>query len=167
MARFDRRKSMKYKIAAYMAGAFAIFCLGHLSGSHAETTNDPLENTLWSKELQIYAGRAHGNLQFYLDHTSPKFLAWPPISDRPIGNDGLRKTTSRVAAGHEVIKSEPVGFTQDGDTALIYYINHRTVRPDGTKVDESFGNIHVWIKRNGNWVLLGGMARLLPAAKSQ
>jgi hypothetical protein len=158
---------MNYKIAGVMAGAFAIFGLGYLFGSRAETAGDPLEAALWSKELQIYAGRAHGNLQFYLDHTSPKFLAWPPISDRPIGNDGLRKTTSRVAAGHEVIKSEPVGFTQDGDTALIYYINHRTVRPDGTQVDESFGNIHVWIKRDGNWVLLGGMARLLPPAKSQ
>jgi hypothetical protein len=159
---------MKYKmIAAVLAAAFAIFCLGYLSGSSAETTSDPLEKQLWSNELQIYAGRAHGNLKYYLDHTSPKFLAWPPISDSPIGNDGLKKTTPRVAAGHEVIHSEPVGFTQDGDTALIYYVNHRTVRPDGTPVDERFANIHVWIKRNGDWVLLGGMARLLPPAKAQ
>jgi hypothetical protein len=33
-------------------------------------------------------------------------------------------------------------------------------------VDEKFSNIHVWVKRDGDWKLLGGMARpTLPPIK--
>ncbi len=153
------KRSVSYFVGAAMLTAFGA------SAQDDAASTEALKNMLWQKELKIYEGRAHGNLDFYLANTSPNFLAWPPISDRPIGNEGLKKTVVRVAAGHEVIKSEVTGFTKDGDTAIIYYLNHRTMKADGTPVDESFANIHVWIKRNAQWVLLGGLSRQLPPAK--
>ena len=123
---------------------------------------NPTEALIWSQEQKIYEGRAHGSIQYYVDHTSPDYLTWPASTDHPIDKDALKKGTKSVAAGHEVIKSELTNFAQDGDTAVIYYINHRTMRPDGTAVDERYANIHVWIKRNGAWVILGGMSRLIP-----
>ncbi len=147
-----------------------ILSLGMLSTSYAEDASvpsNPVEALIWSQEHKIYDGRAHGTVQYYIDHTSPNYLAWPPVVDRPINNDGLKKGRQVVAGGHEMIKSELTGFTQDGDTAIIYYLNHRTMRADGTPVDEQFANIHVWIKRGDSWVLLGGMSRLLPGAKSK
>ena len=141
-----------------------VFVAHRVYAESKSAATNALEAFLWQKELKIYDGRAHGNLDFYLANTSPNFLAWPPISDKPIGNQGLKKTVTNVVGGHEVIKSEITGFTQDGDTAVIYYLNHRTMKADGTPADERFANIHVWIHRNADWVLLGGMSRLLSVA---
>ena len=122
---------------------------------------DPAESVIWAQEHAIYAGRAAGSVRPYVDQTSPQFLAWPAGAGRPVDRDDLSRSASSVAPGHEVIHSELTGFTRDGDTAVIYYVNHRTVRPDGTRVDERYANIHVWIRRGAKWQVLGGMSRPL------
>lgn len=125
----------------------------------AAPTPDPAESVIWSGEHAIYAGRAAGSVQPYLDQTSPNFLAWPAGMSRLVDRTGLAGEARSVAGGHEVIHSELTGFARDGDTAVVYYVNHRTVRPDGTHVDERYANIHVWIRRSGKWLVLGGMSR--------
>ncbi len=52
-----------------------------------------------------------------------------------------------------------------GDTAIIYYVDHRTVKPDGTPVDQVFDDIHVWVWENGDWTVLASMSRLEAPAK--
>jgi hypothetical protein len=159
-----KRKSLAGCTAvAIMASALFLSTRSHAGDTL--TSPDALKNYLWQKELKIYEGRSHGNLDYYLANTSPHFLAWPPVTDRPIGNEGLKKTVKNVVGGKEVITGEVTGFSQDGDTAVIYYLNHRTRKADGTPVDEKFANIHVWIKRNADWVLLGGLSRQLPPGK--
>ncbi len=145
-----------------LMAAPALLSLGWFCGSHAQETKDPAEALIWSQEQKIYEGRAHGNIQYYIDHASPHYLAWPASLDRPLNNDALKKGGKSVAGAHEVIKGEVTGFARDGDTAVIYYLNHRTVRADGSKVDEWYPNIHVWVERDGKWVVLGGMSRLNP-----
>jgi hypothetical protein len=33
--------------------------------------------------------------------------------------------------------------------------------PDGTPADQTFDNIHVWIKEGGDWKVLASMSRLV------
>ncbi len=57
---------------------------------------------------------------------------------------------------------EFVDLAFHGDTAVIFYKTHRTQRFDGTPVDESFETTHTWVREDGQWRVLGGMARLEP-----
>ena len=36
------------------------------------------EDLLWSYEQSIYAGRASGDLSFYVNHADPDYAGWPP-----------------------------------------------------------------------------------------
>ncbi|MBL8631185.1 MAG: nuclear transport factor 2 family protein [Rhodospirillaceae bacterium] len=122
------------------------------------------QGEIWAKEQKIYADRANGGLAYYIVNTSPNYIGWPPNSAKPLAQTGL-KNDSKAMAGktQEKLTMELMDFTLSGDTAIIYYLNHRTARPDGTAVDEKFENIHVWTRENGDWKLMGGMARLQPA----
>jgi ketosteroid isomerase-like protein len=71
-----------------------------------------------------------------------------------------------VGQTKEKLTMELMDFTLHGDTAVIYYLNHRTMRPDGTAVDEKFENIHVWVRDGADWKIVGAMSRLAPARKS-
>jgi hypothetical protein len=154
---------MRMGAAAFcMLAAPALLAFGWFCGSHAQETKDPAEALIWSQEQKIYEGRAHGSIQYYVDHADPHYLAWPAGVEHPLNYDTLKKGQKAVAGAHEVIKGEVTGFARDGDTAVIYYLNHRTMRADGTKVDEWYPNIHVWVERDGKWLVLGGMSRLYP-----
>ena len=61
----------------------------------------------------------------------------------------------------EKIDTSLKGFTLSGATAVIYYSNHRTMKADGTPVDQVFENIHVWTREDGRWKVLGGLARMV------
>ena len=50
-----------------------------------------------------------------------------------------------------------------GDTAVIYYTTFRTQRADGSPARYHFETTHTWVKENGKWHVLGGMARPTPA----
>jgi hypothetical protein len=60
----------------------------------------------------------------------------------------------------EKIETSFSDFTLHGDTAVIYYVNHRTVMPNGTPVDQTFDNIHVWVRDGADWKVLASMSRL-------
>jgi len=60
----------------------------------------------------------------------------------------------------EVITPEFTDFSLEGNTAILYYTNHRTMLRDGTPVDQYFANIHVFIRDGSDWKLLASMSRL-------
>jgi hypothetical protein len=70
--------------------------------------------------------------------------------------------TRMVGQNKEKLAMNFVDFTLHGDTGIIYYMNHRTVKPDGTAVDEKWETIHVWVRDGGDWKIVGAMARLEP-----
>jgi hypothetical protein len=121
------------------------------------------QQDIWAKELSIYAGRSRGDLSLYLAETAANYLAWPPFNEVPKGNDGL-KATGRSMAGktQERLEMTFLDLALNGDAAVIYYKTHRTMRADGTPADERFEVTHSWVRENGEWKVLGGMARVRP-----
>ena len=121
-------------------------------------------DVIWAKEMAIYEGRSHGMIDFYLNNASPHFLAWTAGTPAPFRIDKL--CAGAVALrGHdkEVIETTFRDFSLSGDTAIIYYQNHRTRLADGTLVDQTYDNIHVWQKDHGEWKVLASMSRPMPA----
>jgi hypothetical protein len=132
-----------------------------LAQSTAETSKAQAE--IWAKERQIYEGRTQGSLSFYVDNTAPHFLGWPPTVAKPFDRAHLQDDSRRMSGKtKEKLSMELAGFTLEGGTAVIYYTNHRTARPDGTATDETFENIHVWTKVDGDWRVVGALSRLVP-----
>jgi hypothetical protein len=135
------------------------------ASAQAQTADEKtaVRDAIWAKEQKIYANRANGNLEYYIQNTSPNYVGWPPSAARPVALTGLKQDSKRmVGLTKEKLTMELTDFTLSGDTAVIYYLNHRTVRPDGTAVDEKFENIHVWTKEGEDWRLVGAMSRLQP-----
>jgi hypothetical protein len=120
-------------------------------------------NGIWAKEQSIYAGRGKGDLQPYLSSLAKGYLSWPPLAAKPEGEDGL-KATQRKMAGHaaESLAMTLDDFTLNGDTAIIYYHTHRSRLADGTPADETWEVTHSWVREDGQWKVLGGMARIAP-----
>jgi hypothetical protein len=153
------------KTAAAMLAAISALAIVSMDASAAlAQTTDPVAEAkaiIWAKEKAIYAHRAEGDMGYYVANASPAYMSWPPITALPerLNVTAANANITLKSGNKEKIENKLVDFTLDGDTALIYYINHRTARGDGTPVDETFSNIHVWVKRKGEWLLLGGMAR--------
>ena len=60
------------------------------------------------------------------------------------------------------MKKNLIRVHRDGHMAMAYFTTHRTQRAGGAPVDESFENIHVWVRTREGWRLMGGMARPVP-----
>jgi ketosteroid isomerase-like protein len=142
------------------------------SSNPAATSSDSTssdEQTLWHYEQSIYAGRAQGDLSFYVNHADPAYAGWPPQSPAPFGRDELAAQARRAAGQNGeklVLEKNLIRFTADGKTALVFYTTHRTARADGLVVDERFENIHVWLRRDSGWMIVGGMSRPMPANRA-
>lgn len=117
------------------------------------------KDTIWAMEQSIYEGRARGDLSAYRNNVAPRYLAWPPTTAIPIGAGNLPTT---VTPSQERLTMEFRDFSMNGDTAVIYYVTHRTQRYDGTASDDHFETTHTWLKRDGKWVVFAGMARIAP-----
>jgi len=135
-----------------------------LAGPCAAQSAPPLdkaqvEKELWTKEQAIYAARGRGDLQTYYNGTSANYLGWPPQVAAPIGRDKLVPANPGVMGSHEKLEMKFTSLTLSGDTALIYYKTHMTVQGDGTPTDKHYEVIHAWVREDGQWRLLGGMAR--------
>lgn len=130
-------------------------------------TTDPAAKAreeIWAKEMSIYAGRAKGSVDYYVANASDQFLAWTYGTPKPFRKDSLAAGGQRMAGrDKEKITTEFRDFSlHENGTAIIYYVNHRTVMPDGTAVEQTFDNIHVWARENGDWKVLASMSRLQP-----
>lgn len=121
-------------------------------------------DAIWAKELQIYEGRSRGDLAPYLANTAQGYKAWPPYNPVPKGNEGLHETGQRLSGKtRETLEMAFLDLVLHGDFAIIYYTTHRTRLADGTPVDEHFEVTHSWVREDGEWKVLGGMARARPA----
>jgi len=121
------------------------------------------KDAIWAKEQKIYADRANGGLNFYIANTSPSYVGWPPSAPKPMALPALKEDGKRLSGQtKEKLTMELMGFTMSGGTAVIYYRNHRTVKPDGTAVDETFETLHTWTREGDDWRMIGAMARLEP-----
>ncbi|MCU0759214.1 MAG: nuclear transport factor 2 family protein [Steroidobacteraceae bacterium] len=120
-------------------------------------------DAIWAKEKKIYEGRAEAGLTYYLANTSDRYVGWPPGQAKPSNLETLRKNSAAVnRKNSEKLELSLTDFTLRDSTAVIYYQTHRTVRPDGTRVDERFDTIHVWVREGDDWKLIGAMARPRP-----
>jgi len=123
------------------------------------------EDIIWHNEQSIYAGRAEGSLDFYVDHADKDYAGWPPMASKPMDYDALAASAKRAAGQKgEVLTLEKtlIRIHRNGKVALAYYKTHRTRRTGGAPVDEVFEDIHVWVKDPEGWRLMGGMARPIP-----
>jgi hypothetical protein len=117
-------------------------------------------DAIWTKEQNIYKGRAEAGLTYYLANTSDRYVGWPPGLAKPSNLDALRKSSAGVnRKNSEKLELTFTDFTLRDSTAVIYYQTHRTMLPNGTPVDERFDTIHVWVREGTDWKLIGAMAR--------
>ncbi len=119
-----------------------------------------VRDRLWQIELDIYRARGNGDLGVYVDQVSDNLLVWPPWRGAPMRAADLRRQAEGFGGtDREVLTLFPVDLSMDGDTAILFYRTHRSRLPDGRPCDEHFQVVHVWLERDGRWLLLGGMAR--------
>ena len=155
----------RVKLAIAAAMILAAFRVGISVGETQST--DAAE--VWALEQAIYQRRAKGDTKFYSDISSSRYLGWPAPADEPVPYETIRGfATSGEFLPGEVIDVVSDGISVDGDTAISYFSTHRTVRPGGQTVDERYENIHVFVRREEGWRLLGAMSRrVLPAELRQ
>jgi ketosteroid isomerase-like protein len=128
------------------------------------------EEVIWKMELAIFAGRANGDLSFYVQNAHPDYTGWPPQLPAPIGFQALAESANRTAGrgGEQVnLTKNQIRIADQGRLALAFFTTHRTRRSGGAAVDESFENIHVWIKDGTQWRIVGGMSRPVPPRRSE
>ena len=147
---------------ASVATAAMLFSTGPGWSQPFEPGSD--EAAVWALEKQIYEQRAQGDTLFYSDISSEQYLGWPAPAETPMPYQSIRSFAQQGEfKPGEVIDVVSNGITIDGDTAISFYTTHRTVSPRGQPVDERYENIHVYVKRDGKWRLVGAMSRrLLP-----
>jgi hypothetical protein len=153
---------MSRRSAAGLAAATLVL-VPALAGAASPSETERAQKEIWAKEQSIYSGRGAGNIGLYLNNTAAGYLAWPPFNEVPKGTEGL-KATGRTLEGktHEKLEMTLTGFALNGTTAVIYYKTHRTMLADGTPADQHYEVTHTWVRENGRWKVLGGMARLRP-----
>ena len=116
---------------------------------------------IWRKELTIFERRANGDMGYYLSLATPGYMAWPAPALLPLSYERLSEQIGdgQIMPAGEAINVTKKGLSFDGDTALAFFETHRTRRAGGVEVDERFENIHVWVKRQGEWRLMANMSR--------
>ena len=118
------------------------------------------KDEIWALERSIYASRGQGDFQPYIDGASPNYMAPFPSGGWATGKDGLRRTGAGLKGNsREKLDMNFKAFALHGDTAVIYYLNHRTVRPQGELVDEWYEVMHVWVRDGEGWQILASMPR--------
>ncbi|HWU01663.1 MAG TPA: hypothetical protein VN222_02890 [Novosphingobium sp.] len=153
-------------LSGILAGALATGAAFGAVSAAQDAKADAALKIIWAKEMSIYAGRGQGKLDFYVNNASPHYMAWVAGTPAPFKLDALRAAAPSLA-GHaqEKISTELKGFTLSGTTAVIYYLNHRTVTSTGQPVNQYYANIHVWVKEGGDWKVIGSMSRLIDPPK--
>lgn len=147
-----------------IAFACLIAVMGPTPMSFAQSPEEVEEakNIIWAKEQEIYKARPQTGLDYYIANSSPNYIGWPPGIPAPSPLSQLKKNQGLIKIPNaEKLEMFFDDFAMHGDTGVIYYNTHRTVLPDGTKVDQRYHITHVWVKdTDGDWKLLGAMGRL-------
>jgi hypothetical protein len=118
------------------------------------------KDEVWAIEKTIYTYEQR-NLggDYYYNISAENYLGWTYGSSKPFRKPKVPPKPLTTPT-KEVITPEFTDFSLEGNTAILYYTNHRTMLRDGTSVDQYFPNIHVFIREGNNWKLLASMSRL-------
>jgi hypothetical protein len=139
-----------------------IATLGLAHSAFAQSAEDiaKAKDEIWAKEKTIYT-YAERNLggDYYFKNSAEGYLAWTYGSPKPFRKPNAPPTPLTTPT-QEVITPEFTDFSLEGNTAILYYTNHRIRLRDGTAVDQYFANIHVFIREGSDWKLLASMSRL-------
>lgn len=152
---------MMFRNAIVVMAAYSALGVAALSAQmHSPEEIEKAKNEIWALEKSIYASRGEGNFQPYIDGASEGYIAPRPTGGWTPGKEGLRRTGAQLKGnGKEQLAMNFKAFTLHGDTAVIYYLNHRTMRPEGNVVDEWYEVIHVWVRDGEGWQILASMPR--------
>lgn len=138
--------------------AVALVCAP--GGSFAATPTEQALEDIWAIEAQIYAGRARGTMQPYVEAASRSMLTFPFNAANPQDYAGFVESAKRFTGDQERNRVFLKGFyLTGGNTAVIFYRAHRTVRPDGTAVDEYWDTTHIYAREGAGWKLLSSFNR--------
>jgi ketosteroid isomerase-like protein len=134
-----------------------------MAGDSSSRSQD--EETIWKMEQEIYSGRSGGTMAYYVSVADPDYAGWPPQMAAPMNYQQLaaQSAQSRSLSGEKLtLEKNLIRVHRDGNVAMAYYTTHRSRRGRGEAVDESFENIHVWVRAKDGWKLMGGMSRPVP-----
>ena len=148
----------RVKILSAAALTAVILSILSLSLSRAQDAALSPEQQVWALEQEIYARRAVGDMQYYSSISSEHYLGWPAPAEKPASYEAIKAQGRDFPTG-EVINVVSDGISVDGDTAISFFSTQRTTRPGGQSVDERYENIHVYVRRDGDWRLVGAMSR--------
>ena len=126
----------------------------------AATPTDAALDEIWAMEAKIYAGRASGTMQPYVDAVSEKMLSFPFGYSGAMDHAAFVRMAKQFKGNQENNTVYLKGFYLiENTTAVIFYRAHRTVRPDGTAVDEYWDTTHIYAREKGKWRLMSSINR--------
>jgi hypothetical protein len=138
--------------------AVALLCAA--AASPAATPTEQALEEIWAIEARIYEGRARGTMQPYVEAASRSMLTFPFNAANPQDYAGFVESAKRFTGDKERNRVFLKGFyLTGGNTAVIFYRAHRTVRPDGTAVDEYWDTTHIYAREASGWKMLSSFNR--------
>jgi hypothetical protein len=160
----DREPDVNSKLLRLFSAWFCCLLAAPSARSETAGATNPdkaaIQAQIWSKEQAIYAGRGRGDLEPYITNTSKLYVSWPPTVAAPMNYAQLNMSKPKPGYDHEQLTMTLMDFALSGDTGIIYYRTHMTMRADGTPTDLTYNVTHTWTREDGVWRVLGGMARL-------
>ena len=147
------------RLATVLLSALSIFA-AVAAPVRAATPAEVAFEEIWAMEAKIYAGRASGTMQPYVDAVSKNMLSFPFGTANPIDYAAFVESARRFKGDKENNRIYLKGFyLTGGNTAVIFYRGHRTVRPEGTVVDEYWDTTHIYAREDGRWRLMSSINR--------
>jgi hypothetical protein len=134
--------------------------LAHSAFAQSAAEIAKAKDEVWAMEKKIYTYEQR-NLggDYYYRISADGYLGWVYGTPKPF-HKPKAPPTPLTTPTKEVITPEFTDFSLEGNTAILYYTNHRTMLRDGTPVDQYFDNIHVFIREGGDWKLMASMSRI-------
>jgi len=121
---------------------------------------DPEEARVWAREQTYWSLFCQGD-PACLALLAEGFLGWPHTAAEPQDRAGLVATLARYREAPVTPTLEPVGLSIVGPLAVVHLL--RTISGPGLPPIEEqvpLRVLHAWVKREGEWYLVGGMGYL-------
>lgn len=146
------------RLARALRVALVLLCAA--GAAFAATPTEQALEEIWAIEARIYEGRARGTMQPYVEVASRSMLTFPFNAENPQDYAGFVESARRFTGDKERNRVYLKGFyLTGGNTAVIFYRAHRTVRPDGTAVDEYWDTTHIYAREGPGWKMLSSFNR--------
>lgn len=135
---------------------------GTVHAAEKSANYEAAKAAIWAKELAIYEAWSVTGLDYYIEHSSAHYVGWPPGIPKPSSLEALKEIQANLIVPNQ--EKREITFDDlaiQDDTAVLYYTTHRTMLPDGTRVDELLHICHVWVRDDtSDWKLIGALGRV-------